>query len=315
MSLQDEEDYWGEILRDIDKKNCTPIIGDGASAPFMPLNKEIASRWANNYGYPLDDSSQLSRVAQFLAIEKIDESYPKKALWNEIGTMEPPDFSTKELKSTPYSVLADLNLPIYITTNFDLFMEAALKAKGKSPVSEFCRWNKELSDLKRAGIPSVFERRSKYIPKPETPLVYHLYGLYRLSPDYRPDGIDIDIPHSLVLTEKDYIDFALAINKEGDQDMLPPSIRKPLALTSLLFVGYSLDDLNFRLIFQGVVNSQSKPRGTILSVQLPPRNNPDQAIKYLQRYTRSMFKVRVYWGDPSDFCKDLLQRWDNFKKK
>jgi hypothetical protein len=97
--------------------------------------------------------------------------------------------------------------------------------------------------------------------------------------------------------------------------MLPPSIRKPLALTSLLFVGYSLDDLNFRLIFQGVVNSQSKPRGTILSVQLPPRNNPDQAIKYLQRYTRSMFKVRVYWGDPSDFCKDLLQRWDNFKKK
>jgi hypothetical protein len=316
LSSQGEEDYWEDILWDMGRKNCTPIIGEGASAPFMPPGREIASRWANKYGYPLEDSYQLSRVAQFLAIEEGDESAPKKALWKEIGTSKPPDFSTKELKAAPYSVLADLNLPIYITTNYDLLIEAALEAKGKSPISEFCRWNKELRDLKNIGISSVFDMKRKYVPKQDSPLVYHLFGLYHLSSEYRPDGIEsLDIPRSLVLTEKDYIDFALAINNEGDRDMLPTAIRKPLALTSLLFIGYSLDDISFRLIFQGVVNSQSKPRGTILSVQLPPRNNPDQAIRYLQRYTKSMFKVHVYWGDPPRFCEELRQRWDNFKKK
>src|SRR3954452_526531 len=100
MSLQEEEDYWDDILWDMSTKNCTPIIGEGTSSSFLPQGREIASKWANKYGYPLEDSYQLSRVAQFLAIEKGNESSPKTALWKEIGTVKPPDFSIKELKAT-----------------------------------------------------------------------------------------------------------------------------------------------------------------------------------------------------------------------
>ena len=61
-------------------------------------------------------------------------------------------------------------------------MEAALKSKGKAPVSDFCLWNKDLRSLaKTAEISSVFDRGSKYRPTPSSPLVYHLYALYCLS--------------------------------------------------------------------------------------------------------------------------------------
>jgi hypothetical protein len=316
MSLKDyEEDYWDDLLSDIQAGNCTPIIGEGVSASYIPPSGEIASKWAEKYGYPLQDSYQLSRVAQYLAIENPDkgaEEYPKRALKREIGSIKPPDFSTKELENTTYAVLADLNLPIYITTNYDLFMEAALKAKGKSPVSEFCRWNKI------SGIPSVFNVDEKYTPRPERPLVYHVYGLYELRGEYRPDldGRNMDLPRSLALTEKDYIDFALEISK--DEKILPTQIYDALSLTSLLLIGYDLHDISFRVFFQGIIKTQSKPRGTILSVQLQPKQavNPDQAMTYLRRYTAFMFgAVRVYWGDPCNFCKDLRQRRENFKKK
>jgi hypothetical protein len=71
-------------------------------------------------------------------------------------------------------------------------MEAALRSKGKDPVSEFCRWNDHIKEYARqAGIHSIFDKGTKYVLTEVSPLVYHLYG-------------DIDTPRSMVLTDKDY---------------------------------------------------------------------------------------------------------------
>lgn len=64
-------------------------------------------------------------------------------------------------------------------------MEAALKSRGKDPVSEFCRWNKV---GEAGGITSVFDGEKQYMPTAARPLVYHLHGI-------------IDKPQSIVLTE------------------------------------------------------------------------------------------------------------------
>jgi Caspase domain/SIR2-like domain len=92
-----------------------------------------------------------------------------------------------------------LNLPIYITSNYDHFMEAALKSRGKRPISDFCRWNEDLAGYAKADNINSKIYRHDYKPTPDNPLVYHLHG-------------DIDYPHSIVLTERDYYDFVFNLN-------------------------------------------------------------------------------------------------------
>ncbi len=42
-----------------------------------------------------------------------------------------PNFLSDKFKKSPHPNLAELNLPIYITTNYDFFMEKALNSMGK----------------------------------------------------------------------------------------------------------------------------------------------------------------------------------------
>jgi hypothetical protein len=165
-------------------------------------------------------------------------------------------------------VAADLNQPIYITTNYDKFMEAALKSRGKEPVSEFCRWNSYAQDLE---ISSVFEKNEEYVPSPEQPLVFHLHGI-------------IDQPPTMVLTEDDYLDFLTSLSLKGSEAILPAIIRDVLSSYTLLFIGYSLEDISFRLLFR-ILTGLNIRRG--LAIMPYPKNG--EAAKYMEEYTRKMF--------------------------
>lgn len=301
MSLVDSD--WEEILNSIDEQGCTPFIGAGASAAWIPSASEVSSQMAIKYGYPLDDAKELDRVSQYVAIEKGD-MVPKTHIVRTLKEMKPPDFSKLEYKDTPHAVLADLNLPLYITTNYDEFMEQAIIYRGKRvPDSEFCRWNDFLKI--KAKIPSVLS--NEYNLDKDRPLVYHLHG-------------HIKFPQSLVLTETDYLEFLINLSK--DEEILPYQINTALNSTSLLFIGYSLRDVNFRFIFRGLMHYLGTGLGSGLqlpsiAVQLPSgftTEKQERALQYLNQYNKSMFKVRVYWGDVNKFSTELRDRWDKFKK-
>jgi hypothetical protein len=319
MSLDD--DQWEELLTSIDEGWCTPFIGPEAYTLGVPIVKDMATKWAHDYHYPLEDSPELAKVAQFLAIDKGDNMYPKKGISKVLREINPPDFSSEENRNTPYAFLADLNLPIYITTNYDYFMEAALKKRGgKDPVSEFCIWNEELYDLVKDVKPiSIFDKE-EYTPSPTHPLVYHLYGVHRISREYYPyyqEKRDIDIPQSMVLTEKDYIDFVISLNRRDEKTSLPTVIRTAITTTPWLFLGYSLQDIGFRVIFQGVTSFLKVERPNIsIAVQLPPNfseEKMDKVQKYLEQYTKNMYKINVYWKKTDTFVKELRERLDKFR--
>ena len=293
-SLSSED--WEELLDGLKANRCVPFIGAGASSPWFPLAGEIAQKWANDHGYPLKDSRNLSRIAQFLAIKTDNDMYPKNILSRKVKQVQPPDFRLEELKHTTYSVLADFNLPIYITTNYDKFMEAALKSSGKDPVTEFCRWNR-LGDA--AGIASIFDE-AQYVPTSYRPLVYHLHGVF-------------DKPQSMVLSEDDYIDFM--VNLSNNRDIVPTAIRQLLSTSSIIFIGYSLEDLNFRIIFRSIIEYLGQRfQLSSVAVLLPPdreTENGDQAQSYLERYARKMFNTKVYWGYADEFSVELRKRWND----
>src|SRR5262245_11782800 len=109
---------WEILLQRIHDRECTPFVGAGACAATLPMASEIAGEWADVYGYPLPDRTNLARVAQYLAVEH-DSMFPKQLLRRTLQEVAPPDFRAPE---EPHGVLADLDLPIYITTNYDGLM-------------------------------------------------------------------------------------------------------------------------------------------------------------------------------------------------
>ena len=136
-----------------------------------------------------------------------------------------------------------------------------LRVQGESPDSDYCRWNEA---LELAGETSLFSN-SEYKPSETRPLVYHLHG-------------SAEVPQSIVLTERDYIYFLINLSK--DEKLLPTYIRKALATKSLLFIGYSLTDINFRVIFQGIMSILGRNfQLPSISVQLPPSFDKDKEEK------------------------------------
>jgi SIR2-like domain len=287
---------WKRLLERISDGKCTPFLGAGACFGTLPLGRDIAQNWAKEKNFPFseEESKDLMRVAQFLAIDE-DPMYPKERIAKLIKVVKPPNFNVED---EAHGILARMPLPVYITTNYDNFMVQALNERDKKPKQEICRWNKYVKDY-----PSVFDDAG-FDPDETNPVVFHLHG-------------HIDIPESIVLTEDDYLDFLVNISR--DSLMIPPRIQRALTGASLLFIGYRIADWNFRVLFRSLVSYLEKAliRGHV-SVQIFPLGDEstvsrkDKALEYLDKYFGKL-ETRVYWGTSQEFTAELRERWKNFK--
>jgi hypothetical protein len=129
----------------------------------------------------------------------------------------------------------------------------------------------------------------------------------------------MDIPYSMVLTENEYIDFVINLNK--DEKLLPDIIRDSFVNSSLLLIGYNLEDIGFRITFQGIMNV-IKSLNRLTNVVVHPLvtiTSTDQkrvkAIQYLDTYAKQIFRLLIYWGDVGAFAEELGSRWDKFTMK
>jgi hypothetical protein len=279
---------WENLLRKISGGRCVPFLGAGACYGSLPLGAEIAHEWAERFAYPMSDSSDLVRVSQFLAVE-YDLTYPKELVLERLAGARPPDFKVDD---EPHGVLADLPLKIYLTTNYDDFMFKALESRWRDPKREFCRWN----DLIREQ-PTIFDADPNYEPTVARPLVYHLHG--------HSD------PNSVVLTEDDYLTFLAAMQ---DPKLLPESVHRAIAGSSLLFIGYRMADWNVRVLLQGLrrLGQGLGGKGNLSVMVLVPPQDAEGTQQNMQRYLDRYYAaldMRVYWGTARQFCGELASRW------
>jgi hypothetical protein len=293
-TLQDRD--WNLLLRRIKAGKCTPFLGAGACFGVLPLGGKIAQDWAQEFGYPLEDHRDLSRVAQYLAVQ-FDPMFPKEEILKYFMGVTPPDFTEP---NEPHGVLANLPLPVYITTNYDDFMVKALKSHTKDPKRELCRWNELVRDY-----PSIFDSAAAFEPTPADPVVYHLHG-------------HTEVPESMVLTDDDYLDFLVSISRK--EALLPHQIQRAITGSSLLFIGYSLADWSFRVLYRGLVSATEKSlRRISVTVQLPPtsggsQDKADSIENYLSQYFGKT-DMKVAWCTAREFCAELRQRWDDFSPR
>jgi hypothetical protein len=319
---------WNALMSSIQAGRCTPIIGPDASEWLLGSRREIAARWAANFGYPMDPNSNesLPQVAQYLAVDQSDafvRGELGKQLHNEAlqryGGWLPPgaDRATLDELVTAigsleqsqagmgiFRTLARLPLPIFITTHpanllTDALREVELEVSGvrkkKEPVVELCRWNRFLTEL-----PSIFDADADYDPSPDRPLVFHLFG--RLG-----------VPDSLVITEDDYFDYLIGVT--SNKDLIPGVVRRALADSALLFLGFGLDDWTLRVLFRSIINvegSWRREKYAHVAAQIDPEagriQEPGGARRYLESYFSKEADISIYWGNVADFTNELAER-------
>jgi hypothetical protein len=315
---------WPALLRSIKRGQCTPILGPGLYEPILGAPREIAQRWAEAYHYPMapHERESLPQVAQYLTVNQYQrapydelEEYLQSEIQSRYAESLPNDLRQgrvplEELfeavgarlrQDYPYEVhqaLAKLPLPMFITTSPDVLLTSALKDAGKDPQVVLCPWNEYIEQVE-----SIYDREPDYFPTPERPLVYYLFGR-------------INEPDSIVLTEDDYFDFLIGVT--GNKDLIPSSVRRALADTALLFLGFQMDDWDFRVLFRSILSQQGgsrRDRYAHIAAQIEPEEGrilePERARRYLENYFAKGADISLYWGSPEDFIKELISRWSD----
>ena len=190
-------------------------------------------------------------------------------------------------RENPLMVLANLNLPIFITTSYDYFIEMALRQAGKTPRTAVYPWRKGI-DARTFWFDQAYQRQFdlNHYPSVEQPLVYHLHGLF-------------DFPLSMVVTEDDYMEFLTEFvrARSGSNDPFLSAVRIALESKTLLLLGYKLRNWDFRTLFWGVIKSETQKHDDLrhTCVQLEPDDvDSDYLQKYLDRARFDVFKGDIY---------------------
>jgi hypothetical protein len=255
--------------------------------PFFPFGSELADQLAQDYGYYQEAEAGQDRALDELvaAVAKLDPKIKldpfreafKPIVEKHVGTpplaliasflakvqatREDLDLQLREM----FDVEPDLNMGglqlmlagipetmLYVTTNYDDLIERALVKVGRSP-NVLVDQGGKLLFYKHGEAPEIVppdqledqlgDKNNK--GDPTTPIVFKLHG----SIDRKNSEND-----SYLITEEDYVDF-LGRPQGG---YIPPYIERLMAQKFLLFLGYSLEDWNVRVILRKLLNPRRK---------------------------------------------------------
>lgn len=319
---------WSAVSSDIDSGHCLPLLGPGMTDALLGPRQQLARDMADQHRFPLAPyyREDLPQVAQYLAVVQAP-NFPVAALRNyaidqltrqldRLCTLSGEPLPT-EFQNVPrarrtsalvdrlinevwgrlhadhddaFTVLAKLPLPVYVTAQHTSLLTTALQAEGRRPRVDVARWNS-------ACPPSIFDRMPDYWPSVEEPLVFHIFG-------------SLQYPESVVLSEDEYFEFLRTTGR--DLDAIPPAVRSAFADSALLFLGFRMEDWDFRVLFRSIMSQEGGRRRdwhAHVAAQIDPEEGltlePEGARRYFERY---FDRVSVYWGSVESFLTELHKR-------
>ena len=146
-------------------------------------------------------------------------------------------------------------IPLYVTTNYDDLLERALEPRRPNVLVD--RLDKGLTIKTDSGAPELIDRTGSDLRnrltdpetgKPTAPILFKMHG----SVD-RKDRIN----DSYLITEEDYVDY---LGRDQGR-YVPPYIEELMRKKNFLFLGYSLEDWNVRVILRKLLESMPSGAG------------------------------------------------------
>lgn len=336
-----------DIFHDVQELRRTMRQSPEFSDDVRTIDQQLTKKWAKDtVKYPMADDHNLARVAQYHqvilgdmekakkqylsflgktllehyqdfeqyadAVNRLQRMVPRPTFSKMVAELNLPSFPENK---DPLLLLAQLPLPVYITTSYFGFIEAALKEVGKRPVTQYWSWYDEPVSIKylpdteypalQPPLPSVpLEDPRDFIPTPERPAVYHLFGIE-------------DTAKTLVMSEDDYMNFLVNSAQERvSMDVVPSELITALSRKRLLLLGYQLGDWDFRALFRFISKFRIGDRKYLtpsISIQLKPtlanKQFEELQISYLEKYFDE-YKFNVKWFDTAAFIYELVDAYN-----
>jgi hypothetical protein len=291
-----------------------------AGQPFMPFGGELARSLANAASYPVDDIYNTALEEVLAAIDqlgvKVDRDEATKVLepvvrrhlsgvpnlaliasWaqhvagdrkrvhgnlrNAFAVSAKPGFLHQQLAQIEGTRL-------YITTNYDDLLEQALEHRQPHVVidrGDKGLWvsvgGQPLEPTSPTGDELYKKLNDPKTQAPSRPIIFKMHG----SVDKVNAGND-----SFLITEEDYVDF---LGRAGGS-YIPPYLMGLMQGKAFLFLGYSLEDWNVRVILSKLL----KPGGVTCWAIVRGRSEREEEVWHARG-------LNVYSIDLSEFAAKL----------
>ena len=305
------EPHWTLILERLGQRRCVPFLGAGVNAACagyegLPSGADVALRLLEDLtgrkartlaelvkvepDASLAEYSDLVRLGlQDLARvslhvqHSLDQTYLMDRLRQVIAddAREP---------AVLLGVLARLDLRLIVTSNYDRLMERALAGAGARFLAVHQPSGGFGGDL-QVRTQAELERWGERL------ILYKIHGTF-LDADVNDSAYD-PMTWRPIISEDDYIEF-LTVASIEDRGV-PRLISSEMVASTLLFLGYSLEDWTFRTIFKGLIESLSRHhQRRSFALQKDP---PDFWVRFWQHKG-----VEIYNVDLHEFAHELAER-------
>ena len=275
------------IVDRIRENACVPFLGAAANVTNktrdyegLPLGSEVAGSFIKFITFAGRDAQNLARVT-------LEYEFATDRL-SLVGELEKTLPDNVREPSPLLKSLAKFPFRLIITTNYDRLLERALNQR-KVAFESLVQPSGGFSEDRRT------RRRLEELETYKGLIVYKIHGSFDLPPGTAP-------PAAVIITEDDYIEFLTVLGRQKGRIGIPELIVKALAPSTLLFLGYSLEDWDFRTVYKGWI--EKLPAHALRRSFAFQKDPPEFWVKFWSRKGIEIYDVDLY-----DFAQQLEEHY------
>jgi hypothetical protein len=282
------------IAKRLSQGRCIPFLGaavnvDSAQREYrgLPVGRQLATELGRALRKETEWPVDLARAALEYEV-RTDRENLLEFLTEQLAE--------RDVEPSPaLEMLARLPLRLIITTNYDRLLERALAAAEK----EFTCVVQPYEGFEDTR---PTRDRLESLEAYEGTIVYKIHGTFDHDGGVRRPPHWLEVAPGVTVTEDDYIEFLAVHDKDEVRIGVPKSIKSLMTPSMLLFLGYALEDWDFRTIYRSVLRQlNAHPARKSIAIQKDP---PEYWVKYWLMRHIEIVDVDVY-----DFCELLFKRF------
>jgi hypothetical protein len=254
------ESHTRKVAKAMAKGRVVPLLGAGANLcdrppgvpwdldRFPPSGAELAAKLSEEFGYPLEDRTDLVRVSEYVDLA-LGEGPLYGCLRDVFDAEYPPNSLHRFLAGLPAALERaghERRPQLMITTNYDDILERAFREAGEPyEVVVYMAGGPDRGrfvHIAPDGERRVIDRPNEYtgLTLDERSVILKIHGAI----DRDDDAFD-----SYVISEDHYIEYLTHANLS---QLVPVSILARVRRSHFLFLGYSMRDWNLRVMLHRI---------------------------------------------------------------